>query len=152
MDDFVNQSSLGKLNLFAFPVDLNAQETKDVVFFGFNGQIITIIMELVDKSFDHIMVRGQPHLVITVVQNHDLLFLVDKETGIRISSSETKFVHSFAEVLIEELGRIHLSIDALVEFQHNMTSFTAFRSIELGKFHVDRALLRTLADGRGSWS
>jgi hypothetical protein len=83
---------LGKLNLFAFPVDLNAQETKDVVFLSFNGQIITNILKLVDISFDRIMARTQPDLVITVVQDNYLLFLVDKETGIRVSSSETKFV------------------------------------------------------------
>jgi hypothetical protein len=53
-------------------------------------------------------------------------------------------------VLIEELGGIHLSINALDEFQHNIMSFTALGSVVvLGKLHVDRALLRILAEGQG---
>jgi hypothetical protein len=53
-------------------------------------------------------------LVITIVKDHDLLCFVDEQARVRLRILETKLVHSFAQMLIEELGGIHLTVDALV--------------------------------------
>ena len=41
-----------------------------------------------------------------------------------------------------------MSIDAFVELQHDITIFISFRTVVLGKFHVDWALLWALTEGK----
>jgi hypothetical protein len=76
-------------------------------------------------------------LVITVVQDHDLEFLMDEEAGISSRGFKAKLGHAFAEMFIEKLGGINLSIDALVHLEHHILALKCNGFVVLGKLHVE---------------
>ena len=75
--------------------------------------------------------------------------LVDEKTRIRSRWFEIQLGHTAAEVLVEELWTVSLTIEALLEFENNISSFTSLGSVVLWKFHVHFASLRALAEGKG---
>jgi hypothetical protein len=148
--DLVGQSFLGQLDGIQNFLKLNAQESKDVSLW-FQSEIIAKVLELGDIGFNEVVVWAEPDLVITIVEYHQLEFLMNEEAGISLRCLKSKLGHALAKVLIEELGGIHLSIDAFVHFKHNILTFKSNWFVVLGKLHVEGLVRRlgTLAEGQG---
>jgi hypothetical protein len=91
-------------------------------WFYLQCKVIAKILQLVDIGLNQIIVWAEPDLIITVIEDHKLEFLVDEQTGVSSWGLNSKLVHALAQMLIEQLGTVHLTIDAFVHLQHNILS------------------------------
>jgi hypothetical protein len=72
-------------------------------------------------------------LVITIVEHHDLVLLVNEKTWVRGSGFKTKLAHAGAQVLTEEQRAVDLTTDAFLHAKHNIPVLTSGGPVVLGK-------------------
>ena len=68
-----------------------------------------------DVAFNERVVRAQPDLIITIIENHDFVLGVDEQARIRCPQKESQFQHATTEMFVEKLGRVDLATDAFAE-------------------------------------
>ena len=74
---------------------------------------------------------------------------MNEQTGVKLRGFKTEFLHSVSEVLIEQQGTVRLTIETLVQLENHISCGGSLGMVALWKFHVDWALLGTLAKGQG---
>ena len=61
---------------------------------------------------------------------------MDEEARVGVRWVESKLTHATGQMLVEQFGAINLAVYALIHFEHNISTFHAFWSVVLRKFHV----------------
>jgi hypothetical protein len=77
LDDFVNEALLGEFNAISNALEVDTQEAKHTTFL-FQSQVIPLLLQSANIILNQALVGAQPNLVITVVQDHQLVLLVDE--------------------------------------------------------------------------